>query len=118
MAGIAIGVMALIVVLSVMNGFEKDIKAKLLGTQSHIVISHYEGGVRDPRGVEKALSTIDQVEAATPFILSQGLVTSAGGTSGAVIRGIDPQSAYKVIRLKDILTKGTADLDDSGVLIG
>lgn len=43
MVGIAIGVMALIVVLSVMNGFEDDIKTKLLGTQSHVVISHYQG---------------------------------------------------------------------------
>jgi lipoprotein-releasing system permease protein len=117
-AGIAIGVMALIVVLSVMNGFEKDIKSKLLGTQSHVVVSNYEGGISDPAHVQRVISTIDQAVASTPFILSQGLVTSAGGTSGAVIRGIDPASAPRVIRLKEIITHGSANLDDQGVLIG
>ncbi|HPC48147.1 MAG TPA: ABC transporter permease, partial [Deltaproteobacteria bacterium] len=93
MAGIAIGVMALIVVLSVMNGFEEDIKAKLLGTQSHLVISHYDGEIRDVRRVQEVLSHINGVVAATPFILSQGLVSSGAATTGAVIRVIDPESA-------------------------
>ncbi len=118
MAGIAIGVMALIVVLSVMNGFEEDIKAKLLGTQSHLVISHYDGEIRDVRRVQEVLSHINGVVAATPFILSQGLVSSGAATTGAVIRGIDPESASKVIRLREIITRGTARLDDAGVLVG
>jgi lipoprotein-releasing system permease protein len=116
--GIAIGVMALIVVLSVMNGFEDDIKTKLMGTQSHIVISHYKGGIGDPTPVMNAARNISGVVAATPFILSQGLVSSPGGISGAVIRGIDPDSASKVIRLREIITHGTSTLDDSGVLVG
>ncbi|HPI94005.1 MAG TPA: lipoprotein-releasing ABC transporter permease subunit [Deltaproteobacteria bacterium] len=117
-AGIAIGVMALIVVLSVMNGFEEDIKTKLLGTQSHIVISHYQGGIDNPLPVMQAAMKVDGVVAATPFILSQGLVSTPGGISGAVIRGIDPVSAAKVIRLKEIITHGTGALDDSGILVG
>lgn len=118
MVGIAIGVMALIVVLSVMNGFEDDIKTKLMGTQSHIVISSYQGGIRDPLPVMDAVMKAGGVIAATPFILSQGLVSSPGGISGAVIRGIDPDSAARVIRLKEIITHGTGSLDDSGVLVG
>ncbi len=118
MVGIAIGVMALIVVLSVMNGFEDDIKTKLLGTQSHVVISHYQGGVRDPLPVMEAIMKVKGVVAATPFILSQGLVSSPGGISGAVIRGIDPDSAARVIRLREIITHGSGTLDDSGVLLG
>jgi len=116
--GIAIGVMALIVVLSVMNGFENDIQTKLLGTQSHIVVSHYRGGISDPRSVMDIALREKGVEAATPFILSQGLVSAPGGISGAVIRGIDPLSASTVIRLKDIITRGTSNLGDTGVLIG
>ena len=118
MVGIALGVMALIVVLSVMNGFEDDIKTKLLGTQSHIVLSNYQGGIRDPLPVMNAVMKVKGVIAATPFILSQGLVSSPGGISGAVIRGIDPDSAASVIRLKDIITHGSGALDDSGVLVG
>ncbi len=118
MVGIAIGVMALIVVLSVMNGFEEDIKTKLLGTQSHIVISHYQGGLSDPGLVMDAVAKEDGVIASTPFILAQGLVSSPGGISGAVIRGIDPVSAARVIRLNEIITHGTGNLDDAGILVG
>jgi lipoprotein-releasing system permease protein len=116
--GIAIGVMALIVVLSVMNGFEDDITTKLLGTQSHIVISHYRGGISDTKVVMDVAMKEKGVVAATPFILSQGLVSAPGGISGAVIRGIDPGSASKVIRLKEIISQGTSNMGNTGVLVG
>jgi lipoprotein-releasing system permease protein len=117
--GIAIGVMALIIVLSVMNGFEEDIKTKILGTQSHIVLSSFKGGIRNPASVLKVVTKQDGVVAATPFILSQGLVSAPGGISGVVIRGIDPVSAAKVIRLKEIITQGKCcNLDSAGVLVG
>ncbi|MRR36961.1 hypothetical protein EG829_20325 [bacterium] len=67
--GIAIGVMALIVVLSVMNGFEEDIKTKILGTQSHIVVSTYQGGISDPVRLEKMILQDPDVLGAAPFIL-------------------------------------------------
>ncbi len=118
MVGIAIGVMALIVVLSVMNGFEDDIKTKLLGTQSHIVISHFRGGITDTKAVMDKAMREKGVIAATPFVLSQGLVSAPGGISGAVIRGIDPVSASKVIRLKEIISQGTSVMGDTGVLVG
>lgn len=119
MAGIAIGVMALIVVLSVMNGFEEDITTKILGTQSHIVISNFTGGISDSESVLQTVMKQKGVVAATPFILSPGLVSSPGGISGVVIRGINPESAAKVIRLKEIITQGNCcPLDGSGVLIG
>ncbi len=110
--------MALIVVLSVMNGFEDDITTKLLGTQSHIVISHYKGGISDTKAVMDVVSKEKGVVAVTPFILSQGLVSAPGGISGAVIRGIDPKSASKVIRLKEIISQGTSNMGNTGVLVG
>jgi lipoprotein-releasing system permease protein len=117
--GIAIGVMALIVVLSVMNGFEEDIKTKILGTQSHIVISTYQGGIPDPARLEKKVLEDPDVVGAAPFILSEGLLSASGGISGVVIRGIDPASASKVIRLKEIITQGSmSGLNNSGVLVG
>ncbi len=111
--------MALIVVLSVMNGFEEDIKIKILGTQSHIVISTYQGGISDPAGLEKKILKDPEVLGAAPFILSQGLLSASGGTSGVVIRGIEPESAAKVIRLKEIVVQGKlSDLNDTGILVG
>jgi len=117
--GIAIGVMALIVVLSVMNGFEEDIKTKILGTQSHIVISTYQGGIADPEQIEKAIVQDPDVMGASPFILSQGLLSAPGGISGVVIRGIEPKSASKVIRLKEIIVQGSfQNLTSTGILVG
>jgi lipoprotein-releasing system permease protein len=111
--------MALIVVLSVMNGFEEDIKTKILGTQSHIVISNYTGGISDPALVEKQIAEDPEVVGATPFILSQGLLSAPAGISGVVIRGIEPESASRVIRLKEIIVRGSVDgLQDSGILVG
>lgn len=111
--------MALIVVLSVMNGFEEDIKTKILGTQSHIVISTYQGGIAEPEKLEKKILQDPDVIGAAPFILSQGLLSAPGGISGVVIRGIEPQSAAKVIRLKEIIVQGKlSDLNDTGILVG
>ncbi len=119
MFGIAIGVMALIVVLSVMNGFEEDIKTKILGTQSHIVISTYQGGIADSERLEKAIAQDPDVMGAAPFILSQGLLSAPGGISGVVIRGIEPKSAAKVIRLKEIIVQGSfQNLSSTGILVG
>jgi lipoprotein-releasing system permease protein len=117
--GIAIGVMALIVVLSVMNGFEEDIKTKILGTQSHLVISTFQGGIPQPGEIERKIMQDPQVIGATPFILSQGLISAPGGVSGVVIRGIEPGSASRVIRLKEIIIEGSFDnLNETGILLG
>lgn len=111
--------MALIVVLSVMNGFEEDIKTKILGTQSHLVISTYDGGIPDYERITDDLMKDPDVVGATPFILTQGLVSAPGGISGVIIRGIEPHSALRVIRLKEIIVEGSCcDLDASGVLVG
>jgi len=117
--GIAIGVMALIVVISVMNGFEEDIKSKLLGTQSHIVVASYTDGLAEPQAVTNKIMQDPEVLGATPFILSEGLLTTPGGVKGVVIRGIDTVSAAKVIRLKEIITAGSYDgLNANGILMG
>lgn len=111
--------MALIVILSVMNGFEDDIKTKILGTQSHLIISSYTGGISDPQQVLAEVKKDPDVKGATPFILSQGLISAPAGVRGAVIRGIDPLTAPDVIRIREIITEGSFDdLDTSGVLIG
>jgi len=111
--------MALIVVLSVMNGFEEDIKTKILGTQSHIVISTYQGGIPDSDRLEKKVLEDPDVLGAAPFILSEGLLSGSGGISGVVIRGIDPASASKVIRLREIITQGGfSGMNSTGVLVG
>jgi len=97
-AGVTVGVMALIVVIAVMAGFESDLKSRILGVESHVVLMRHGGGFSDYREVLKYLETVKGVEAATPFIYTQIMLRSSAGVSGAVLRGIDPESAGKVIK--------------------
>jgi lipoprotein-releasing system permease protein len=96
-AGVTVGVMALIVVIAVMTGFEADLKSRILGGQSHVIVMRHGGAFTEYRRVMQSVEKIDGVEAATPFIYSQGMLRSKSNISGAVIRGIDPQSVGKVM---------------------
>ena len=110
-AGVTVGVMALMVVIAVMSGFENDLKNRILGVESHIVIMRSGepfGGYR------KTLEVIEQtkgVTAATPFIHSQIMLRSPYAISGAILRGIDPETVNRVIknlRAEPLLRRKTA----------
>ena len=96
-AGVSVGVMALIVVIAVMSGFESDLKSRILGGQAHIEIKRHSGGFSDYRRVLKYVTTIDGVEAASPVIYSQVMLRSSSGVSGAALRGVEPETAGNVI---------------------
>jgi len=98
-AGIFLGVAALIIVLAVMNGFENDLRNKILGINSHVVLMQYTGAMKDYRKVMNEVEQVDGVVAATPFIFSQAMLRNEGRTSGVVLRGISVDSAFKVINL-------------------
>ena len=91
-AGMALGVMALIVVLAVMTGFEDELRGKILGTTAHILVSDVSGrGIED---VERLLPIIRQepgVRAAAPFVLQQVMLSQGEAATGIVLRGIDPE---------------------------
>ena len=97
-AGVAVGVMALIVVIAVMTGFEADLKARILGGQSQVMLRRHGGAFTDYRQVLKEVEGTKGVEAATPFIISQIMLRAKHGASGAVLRGIDPESAGRVMK--------------------
>ena len=98
-AGVTVGVMALIVVIAVMAGFESDLKQRILGVESHIVLMRHDGSFSGYKKISKQINELQGVEAATPFIYSQIMLRSSTGVSGAVLRGIDPESAGNVIRI-------------------
>ena len=98
-AGVAVGVMALIVVIAVMTGFEADLKSRILGVESHVVLMRHGKPFSDYQSVSKYVNKIEGVEAATPFIYTQVMLRSSSGVAGAVLRGIDPQSAGRVIKI-------------------
>jgi lipoprotein-releasing system permease protein len=98
-AGVTVGVMALIVVIAVMAGFESDLKSRILGIESHLVIMHHGGHITDYQNTLNKVSSYEGVIAATPFIYTQTMLRSAHGVSGAVLRGIDPDSVKDVINV-------------------
>jgi len=97
-AGVTVGVMALIIVIAVMAGFESDLKSRILGVESHLVLTRHGGQFSDYRKVISKLELNKDIESATPFIYSQVMLRSASGVSGALLRGISPESAGRVIK--------------------
>ena len=98
MVGIALGVAALIIVLSVMNGFQKEVRDRMLGVLSHIEVLAYTGAAIDnPAGVQNTLALQPQVLASAPFVLSQVLLAQGEDMRGALVRGIDPAQEVLVI---------------------
>ncbi|GFO61588.1 ABC transporter permease [Geomonas silvestris] len=114
-AGVALGVMALIIVLAVMTGFEEDLKDKILGTNAHIVVLSGGGPMENYPEIIKRLESMDGVVAATPFIYNQVMLSSGRNVSGVVLRGIDVESDIKVTNLKKSMVQGSlTDLDVKG----
>jgi lipoprotein-releasing system permease protein len=98
-AGIFLGVAALIIVLAVMNGFETDLRNKILGINSHIVLMQYTGAMKDYQKIMTEVEQVEGVVASTPFIFSQAMLRNEGRTSGVILRGMSVDSAFKVINL-------------------
>lgn len=126
-AGVTVGVMALIVVIAVMSGFESDLKSRILGGQSHVVVMRHGEPFTEYQQILERVENMEGVEAATPFIYNQVMLRSSSRVSGAVLRGIDPDSAGRVIKtLKNISfqdnTKayngGNATTATPGIILG
>jgi lipoprotein-releasing system permease protein len=91
MLGIALGVAALIIVLSVMNGFQKEVRDRMLGVLSHIEVLAYTSAALDnPAGLQNKIGLNPQVIASAPFVMSQVLLAQGEDMRGALVRGIDP----------------------------
>ena len=108
-AGVMVGVMALVVVLSVMNGFRADLMSKILGVNSHLLVLNYGGAFGDYGKTEEKIGRQSGVVALTPFIYSQVMVNNSGNVSGAILRGIDPDSAGRVVRIDRMIKEGSLD---------
>lgn len=99
MVGIALGVAALIVVLSVMNGFQKELRTRILGVASHLEITGSNNMLADWKAVVSESSKNQHVLASAPYITAQGMLSYGQGVQGAIIRGISPADEDKVADL-------------------
>ncbi len=131
MGGVALGVMALIVVLAVMSGFEHDLRAKILGTNAHLwVLKYGDRGIDAADRTREEVRSVPHVVAVSPFTYHQVMLSTDRGASGAVLRGLELDSAHEVTALTRSFTdvspgllKRPADghgwrLDPDGIIIG
>jgi lipoprotein-releasing system permease protein len=103
--GVGVGVMALIIVLSVMSGFEADLQKKILGTNSHGVVLKYSPEMPEYPEVMQKIASVRGVTGVTPFILNEVMISSEDNISGTMIKGIDPETVGKVTDLPSYLGK-------------
>jgi lipoprotein-releasing system permease protein len=105
--GVYLGIAALVVVLSVMGGFENDLRQKILGTNAHVVITKPSGVFQDYQAVLEQVARTPGVLAYSPFVESEVMVTSQSNLSGVLLKGIDPRLIGQVTDLRRYLRAGS-----------
>lgn len=105
--GVTVGVAALIVTLSVMNGFKSDIQEKILGTQAQIIVMSKTDNKTDIPGMIEKLQKFPGVVSASPFVSGQGILKHGNSSMGVVVKGIDPAGEGRISNLNSKLTKGS-----------
>jgi lipoprotein-releasing system permease protein len=122
--GVVVGVAALVFVMSMMNGFEKELRTRILGVTSQItVFPRFEESLTDPQTDMKDLSQVKGVVAAAPFIYYKAAVASNETGDGIVVRGIDPALENGVTGLKDKIVSGQYNVGpnekgEGGIILG
>lgn len=109
MLGLALGVAALIVVLSVMNGFQKELRERILGVVSHVQISSQSDELADWSKVVQGAAQHPRVKAAAPYVQAQGMLSYDGQVRGMMVRGILPEAEDKVADFGSYMKTGRLD---------
>ncbi len=115
--GVAVGVMALIVVIAVMTGFDDDLREKIVSVNPQVYIQQ-ANGIENPDEVIDKIKGIEDVVAASPFIEGQALFFQNKYAQGVLLRGIDSQREPKVTRLKEYIITGGLPNSKQAILIG
>lgn len=120
MIGLILGVAVLIIVLSVMNGFDRELQQRILGMVPHAVIEGAEP-LPDWRSIDKQVEKNPRVLAAAPFIQGQGMVTGGGNVRGVMLNGVLPDQEKTVSIIEDHMIQGSLDdlvPGEFGIIIG
>lgn len=116
-AGVAVGVAALITVLAVMSGFDKELKEKIISTKSHILVQKEEG-IKDIGYVMDTVAGVDHVVSVSPFVVGQAMVRYEDDVMGVLVRGIDPESEVRTTKIASYIKRGSIDLSGNRVIVG
>ena len=114
MLGIVLGVWALITVMSIINGFHRDLQGRILFVVPHVTVSSYSGPFGDWQPLSKSLADYPEVQAQAPFVLAQAMMARGANVSGALIRGIDPERERGVSEVMNHIIEGDADALEAG----
>lgn len=106
-AGITVGVIALIVVLAVYSGFTDGLRDQILGVNSHIIVQQMGGKINNYNLVRERILTVKGVTGASPYLYAQTLLSSANGGNGVVLRGMEPATAENVVGLSQQMLEGS-----------
>ena len=121
MIGIALGVAALIIVLSVMNGFQKDLRTRILGVASHLEITGSNNTLSDWPNIAESSVKREHVLASAPYITAQAMLSYGQGVQGAIIRGVIPAAEDKVADLGKSMRVGSLNdlrAGEFGIILG
>ncbi len=122
--GVLIGVAALTFVLSMMNGFEREVRSRIIGTTAHVtVLSSEEEGISDYQKLVPLVKSNPQVISVAPFIYLKAAIASKESSDGIVIRGVDPEQEKNVTEIENNLVTGSFDLKEKegelpGIVLG
>lgn len=121
--GVAVGVMALLVVLSVMSGFQEDLQRKILGVNAHVVILSYKGNMPDYHEIIGKIKGDKDVVSATPFVMGQVMASNGSRAHGVFLRGIDPENEGKTTDIARFMKEGKFEdlnpkAETPGIIIG
>jgi lipoprotein-releasing system permease protein len=126
-AGVTVGVMALIIVIAVMSGAESYFKTQILGVESHVIVRQHNGPIDNYPEIIKELEQIPEITSAAPFVYTQVMLRAPGGLSGAILRGLEPSAAGNQVKgydrkaLEQKLPPQEADGDEvhvPGIILG
>jgi lipoprotein-releasing system permease protein len=121
MIGTALGIAALITVMSVMNGFVKEVRSRMLAITPHVTITGTDDGLTDWQQVAAQSKRVPDVQAAAPFVVGQGMLGNGQVVRGGVIRGIDPQGEDRVTDVARNMRAGKLDdlkAGEFGIVLG
>jgi lipoprotein-releasing system permease protein len=122
--GVALGVAVLVIVMSVMSGFDRDLREKILGFNAHITIMRNGGTMENYQDIASVISSNKNIHGVSPFVIGPVLVETQAQTNRSqfqdapLLRGVDPKSEGKISQLPDKIIAGQFDLSGRGVVVG
>jgi len=106
MVGVALGITVLITVLSVMNGFQEEVRARILGMVSHATVSDFSGRLRDWRSLQARIAPLPEVVGTAPYVEGQAMIARGEVVSGVLVRGVDPAEEPRVSDVGEHMVSG------------